>query len=119
MSPDRFVPRTPRRPARQRFLVALAALLCAMCAVGSAGGLTGSRTAPPAAVSTESGVELPHDVLDTALRPAARQRHRRPLLPVRPAHRPITGRPRRRVHSLPAPHHIPLPRARRCMVLRC
>ncbi|MFH8464944.1 hypothetical protein [Streptomyces sp. NPDC017991] len=122
-SPHRFVPRTPRRPARQRFLVLLASLLCALCAVsaaGSAGGHGGIRTAPPAAVSTEPGLEHPHDALDTAFRSAARQSHR-PLVPQRPAgrsaHRPAaTHRPHSRDRAL---SHAPAPRALRCMVLRC
>ncbi|MFC8199351.1 hypothetical protein ACFUTV_28750 [Streptomyces sp. NPDC057298] len=118
MSPDRLVPRAPHRPARQRFLVALAALLCAVCAVGSAGGHTGTRTAPPAAVSTETGLEHPHDLLDTALRPPARQSHR-PLAPQRPARRPAVERPGLRVHSLPALRYAPSPRAQRSLVLRC
>ncbi|MFJ2262332.1 hypothetical protein ACIOKD_29085 [Streptomyces sp. NPDC087844] len=119
-SPRRFVPRTPRRPARQRLLVLLASLLCALCTAGSAGGHGGIRTAPPAAVSTESGLEHPHDVLDTAFRSAARQSHR-PLVPqrpaVRPAHRPAAAeRPHAQARAL---HHAPTPRTLRCMVLRC
>ncbi|MDQ1037350.1 hypothetical protein QFZ75_003766 [Streptomyces sp. V3I8] len=114
----RPTPRSAAQSAQQRLLVVLAALLCALCVVGSAGGHTGSRTAPPAAVSTESGLEHPHDLLDTALRPVARQGHR-PLVPLRPAHRSAAERPRPRVRSLPASHHAPSPRARRCMVLRC
>ncbi|MFD0304722.1 hypothetical protein [Streptomyces sp. NPDC127119] len=95
--------------------------LCAVCAAGSASGHSGIRTAPPAAVSTESGLEHPHDILDTAFRSAARQSHR-PLAPRRPAgrsaHRPaaVTERPRSRGRAL---HHAPAPRALRCMVLRC
>ncbi|PSM39262.1 hypothetical protein C6Y14_32940 [Streptomyces dioscori] len=122
--PGRFVPRAPRRVARQRLLVLLASLLCALCAVcaaGSAGGHGGIRTAPPAAVSTEPGLEHPHDVLDTAFRSAARHGHRPPVRrhPAgRSAHRPTaTGaHPRSRVRAL---HHAPAPRALRCMVLRC
>ncbi|MBQ0847670.1 hypothetical protein J8N05_05490 [Streptomyces sp. BH-SS-21] len=102
----------------------LAALLCALCAMGaagSAGGHSGIRTAPPAAVSTEPGLEHPHDVLDTAFRSAARQGHRPPVhqRPAgRSAHRPAaaTARPRSRGRAL---HHAPAPRALRCMVLRC
>ncbi|MFE1798582.1 hypothetical protein ACFW9L_20850 [Streptomyces sp. NPDC059517] len=122
--PGRFVARGARRSARQRFLVLFASLLCALCAVcaaGSASGHSGIRTAPPAAVSTESGLEHPHDVLDTAFRSAARQSHR-PLAPRRPAgrsaHHPaaVTERPLSRGRAL---HHAPAPRALRCMVLRC
>ncbi|WP_413758253.1 hypothetical protein [Streptomyces sp. MMBL 11-3] len=100
--------------------MALAALLCALCAVGAAGGHTGSRTAPPAAASTESGLELPHDLLDTALRPVARQGHR-PLAPLRPAHRPAAATEHATPQARPLPpfHHAPAPRAQRCMVLRC
>ncbi|WP_151478922.1 hypothetical protein [Streptomyces albicerus] len=118
MSSDRFVPRTPRRPARPRFLVALAAMLCAVCVVGSVGGHTGTRTAPPAAVSGESGLEHPHDLLDTALRPLARQGHR-PLVPLRAARPPAPERPRPGAHPRSAPRYAPTPRTQRCMVLRC
>ncbi|MEU9185448.1 hypothetical protein AB0D14_12945 [Streptomyces sp. NPDC048484] len=130
MSPDRFVPRTPRQPARQwawqrgrqRWLVALAAMLCAvcaMCAAGSVGGHAGAaRTAPPAAVSTESGIEHQYDILDSALRPPARQGHR-PLAPLRPAHRLTPERRRLRVRALPPLRPAPSPHAQRCVVLRC
>ncbi|MGN9819631.1 hypothetical protein ACTMUQ_30325 [Streptomyces sp. SD11] len=102
-------------------LVSLLCALCALCSAGSAGGHGGIRTAPPAAVSTEPGLEHPHDVLDTALRSAPRQSHR-PLVPQRPAGRSAygpaatTGRPPSRARAL---HHAPAPRALRCMVLRC
>ncbi|MGC5567050.1 hypothetical protein ACPYPG_29955 [Streptomyces sp. FR-108] len=107
----------------------LASLLCALCAVGvvgaagSAGGHSGIRTAPPAAVSTEPGLEHPHDIQDTAFRSAGRQGHR-PLAPQRPAERSAprsaattaTDRPHSRARAL---HHAPAPRTLRCMVLRC
>ncbi|GHB55590.1 hypothetical protein GCM10010306_056860 [Streptomyces umbrinus] len=121
MTPDRFTPRRERRnrrPAWPRFLMALAALLCATCTVSAVGGHTGTRTAPPAAVSTESGLEHPHDLLDTALRPPARQGHR-PLVPQRPARPPAPAHPRPRRHTHPVPPYAPTPRAQRCMVLRC
>ncbi|MFD6285237.1 hypothetical protein [Streptomyces sp. NPDC060205] len=102
----------------------LASLLCAVsavCAAGSAGGHTGIRTAPPAAVSSEPGLEHPHDILDTAFRSAARQGHR-PQVAQRPAgrsaYRPAAAAERPRPWAR-AFHHAPAPRALRCMVLRC
>ncbi|MCX4907012.1 hypothetical protein [Streptomyces sp. NBC_00878] len=123
MNPDRFVPRAPRRwhrrPTWPRFLVMLAAVLCAVCAMTAVSGHTGTRAAPPAAVSTESGPEHPHDLLDTALRPPARQGHR-PLVPQRPARPPAHPRHRHpTARARPAPPYAPTPRAQRCLVLRC
>ncbi|MEV2228446.1 hypothetical protein AB0H69_07685 [Streptomyces phaeochromogenes] len=121
MTPDRFTPRRERRnrrPTWPRFLMALAAVLCATCTVSAVGGHTGTLTAPPPAVSTESGLEHPHDLLDTALRPPARQSHR-PLVPQRPARPPAPAHPRPRRHAHPVPPYAPTPRAQRCMVLRC
>ena len=121
MSPARFAPRPERRnrrPTWPRFLMALAAVLCATCAVSAVGGHTGTRTAPPPAVSTESGLEHPHDLLDTALRPPARQATA-PSYPSAPHGPPLPARPRPRPHARPVPPYAPTPRAQRCMVLRC
>ncbi|MFD3603160.1 hypothetical protein [Streptomyces sp. NPDC058656] len=98
--------------------MALAALLCATCTVSAVGAHTGPRTAPPPAVSTESGLEHPHDLLDTALRAPARQGHR--PVPRRPARPPAPAHPRPRPHTHPVhPPYAPTPRTQRCMVLRC
>ncbi|MFI1441141.1 hypothetical protein [Streptomyces fructofermentans] len=119
----RSLPRTPRRPVWPRFLVALAAVLCAVCAAASAGGHLTTGTAPPAAVSTESGLEHPHDLPDTAPRPSGRQGHR--LLAHGHPGRPVVPRPARfrapsRSAPAPAPSsYAPGPRTLRCMVLRC
>ncbi|QQM41918.1 hypothetical protein [Streptomyces liliifuscus] len=121
MTPDRFAPRRERRnrrPTWPRFLMALAALLCATCTVSAVGAHTGPRTAPPPAVSTESGLEHPHDLLDTALRPPARQSHRRHVRR-RPARPPVPAHPRPRPRAHPVSPYAPTPRAQRCMVLRC
>ncbi|PIB04901.1 hypothetical protein B1C81_31600 [Streptomyces sp. HG99] len=70
---------------------------------------------PSAAAVATTATE--YDVLDTALRPPARQGHR-PLAPLRPD----TEHPEQEPRSLPV--HLPLPcsptsHALRCVVLRC
>ncbi|WP_371548146.1 hypothetical protein OG266_22990 [Streptomyces sp. NBC_00554] len=77
-------------------------------------------TATPTTVTTEAPA-TEHDVLDTALRPPARQGHR-PVTPLRPAPRARSEHPDPRPHTAPAPAPptpSPTLHALRCMVLRC
>lgn len=72
---------------------------------------------PTAAASSDGGTE--HDVLDTGLRPPARQEHG-PLVPLRPAPGPAHDHP----ESAPRPRHVPPSYSRtlhalRSVVLRC
>ncbi|MCX5558889.1 hypothetical protein [Streptomyces sp. NBC_00038] len=77
-------------------------------------------TATPATITTEAPAAEP-DVLDTALRPPARQGNR-PAPSLRPALRTRAAHPAPEPHPLPVqapPSHNPTLHALRCVVLRC
>ncbi|MFC9631468.1 hypothetical protein ACFTY8_19780 [Streptomyces mirabilis] len=72
----------------------------------------------PVVASAEAGCGAEHDVLDTALRPPARQDHR-PLAPLRPAPTaPDCPEPAPRPRHVPPSHSRTL-HALRSVVLRC
>ncbi|MFC9844347.1 hypothetical protein ACFWFF_34160 [Streptomyces sp. NPDC060223] len=89
------------------------------------GAITTETPAGPTSPGAPAAPAADPDVLDTALRPPARQGHR-PTAPLRPARHPKTA------HPEPSPHsgittydttcdHRPSPtlHALRCVVLRC
>ncbi|MGW7263185.1 hypothetical protein [Streptomyces sp. NPDC054842] len=106
-----------RATRRHAWLRVLVLLVVAMLATGPH---PEALAAPPLAVAAETG-GLEQDVLDTALRPPARHGHR-PLVPLRPAPRPDTGRPEptplRTAVPSPPPYALAL-HVLRCVVLRC
>ncbi|MFE6482619.1 hypothetical protein ACFVGN_06740 [Streptomyces sp. NPDC057757] len=81
---------------------------------------TATESAPTAPAPGPAPAAEP-DVLDTALRPPARQGHR-PVTPLRPAPRTGADHPADapRPHPVSAPpSHSPTLHALRCVVLRC
>ncbi|MHA5047951.1 hypothetical protein [Streptomyces sp. SD15] len=112
-------PTPHRRPYMLRRHAWMRVLALLVVTALAAGAYVEAHAVDHVAASSESGGGAEHDVLDTALRPPARQEDR-PLAPLRPAPHPAPGlsRPARRPRSVPA-SSVPTPRALRSVVLRC